>query len=177
MDRRKLLVWAQIMHLALLEFASQNFCSFPHTPPSGYKMAAAASQPMLTQGRRKSSGTAIPSCFIGNRISISRISSRFLYSLSLCPDWCHMATCSCKGDPFRLVTSPALERRKSRVDIDSVSSTCVSFYSVNTLKAGTMFCHALCPYYAKPSSFPRTLLDTERSGRGRASKTNPCLIC
>lgn len=33
------------------------------------------------------------------------------------------------------------------MDIDNVSNTCLSCYSVNTLKAGTVFHQALPPYY------------------------------
>lgn len=149
-----------------------------YLPASDYKMAATA--PNISSKHKeegKAVGPAISSSFLSNRISISRTSSRFPYP-SLCPDWCHVATSSCKGDLFRQVPLPALERRKSRMDIDNVCNTCLSCYSVNTSKARTMIHQALPPYYATCCSFPGTLLDRERAEMGRAwgAESSPCVL-
>lgn len=97
--------------------------AFPsHWPPCSHKIAAAAPNiPSKPRAEEKALGPAKSSSFIRNRTNISRTCSRLPYA-SFCLDQCHMATCSCKRCLLRLVTLPALARRKIRMDIDSVSS-------------------------------------------------------
>lgn len=63
------------------------------------------------------------------------------------------------------------------MDIDNVSNTCLSCYSVNTLKARTMIHQALPPII--PCVLPSLeLCWTERGLRwGQLEEPNPYLVC